>query len=540
VTVPPQPAPRLAERLPRFIAPLAAGLAAALAHPPFGLIVGVLAYGAMMRLGERAPTLKAAFWRGWLCGLSYFALSCWWVTEAFFVDAETFGWMAPFAIALLAGGLALFWGLILLGWRAARVRGPWRFIAFAGLFAAVEWVRGHIFTGFPWNLPGTSWEAGGPVSQTAHLAGAYGLTWLTVAIASAPWILLDRDRGRLHGVAAGLAGLALLSMLGYGATRLRTSDEAPKKTRPLAVRVVQPNIPQTVRYDEALYLAMVRRYLALSTAPPSRGDPAPQLIIWPEGALPASLNEYLAPGDPVRETIKAALRPGQTLIVGGYRRQGEDYFNSLVAAERTETGLAVRAVYDKHHLVPFGEYVPKFLVAVGLQQLVPIGAFTPGPKPEPIDLGLVRVQPLICYEALFPGYTARGAGLSRRPAQMIVNISNDSWFGRTSGPWQHHNQARYRAIEEALPMARATPTGISSVIDKYGRIAPGDRVSHGRQDFIDSTVHIDYRQDVATLNDVHPMAPYTWLKHWAFLGMLTLSCVVGLSFCACIQKKFVT
>lgn len=523
-------------QLPALYA-LIAGLAAALAHPPFGLIVGIAAYGAMMLLADGAPNLKSAFWRGWLSGLAYFAVSCWWVFEAFMVDAATFGWMAPFAVALLAGGLGLFWGLAMTAYRALKVSGVLRVLVFAGVFAAFEWVRGHIFTGFPWNLPGTSWEAGGAVSQTAHLVGAYGLTWLTLVLGAAPALLVGHARSRTAwGAVAGAAAL-LIGLEAYGHFH---TGKAPERSRAIAVRVVQPNIPQAAKYDEALYLEIVRKYLTLTTAPPAAGKSVPRLIVWPEGALPNSLNNYLAPGDPVREAIKSSLRPGQTLITGGWRRQGERIFNTMAVVTRTPDDLVVETIYDKHHLVPFGEYVPRFLAAVGLQQLVPLDPFTPGPKPQPIDTSLGRIQPLICYEALFPGYVLDGARLSGRRADMIVNISNDAWFGETSGPWQHHNQARYRAIEEGLPMMRATPTGVSSVIDKYGRIDSHARLGHGRAGAIDSLVYFKQRKDISSLNHVRSMTPFTWGRRWGFLVLLGLS---GLSLLACyfrIQKKYVT
>jgi len=524
---------------------LLAGLAAAFAHPPFGLIGLILAYGGIMLLAERAPGLKSAFWRGWLSGLGYFAVSCWWVFEAFLVDAETFGWMAPFAVLLLAGGLALFWGLAMTVYRALKPRGPWRFLVFAGVLAAFEWVRGHIFTGFPWNLPGTSWEAGGLVSQSAHLFGAYGLTWITLVMGSAPAVLADNWQRRFNWLPSALA-LAILTLLsGYGAFRHPTEippargklaqwiDRQPKA---LAVRVVQPNIPQESKYDTALYAQMVNRYLALSTQPPAPGKPFPQLIVWPEGALPTSLDYYLAPGDPVREAIAKALAPGQTLIVGGFRSEGGKSYNTLAAVGRRGQDIEVIATYDKHHLVPFGEYVPRFLAAIGLQQLVPLSPFTPGPEPQPIDIGLVRIQPLICYEALFPGYVSRGAKLSGRPADLIVAISNDAWFGQTSGPWQHHNQARYRAIEEGLPMIRATPTGVSSVIDKYGQVYKIDRLGLGEAGVIDAVVYVRRGKNIAGPNDVD----LTLLRTWSFLVMLMLSGLVSVSFYARSIKKSVT
>jgi apolipoprotein N-acyltransferase len=224
------------------------------------------------------------------------------------------------------------------------------------------------------------------------------------------------------------------------------------------------------------------------------------VIIWSEAGLPAALQDYLAPGTWTLAQIEAALQPGQTLITGGYRVQpaalgeyapdGMVYHNSLVALSRTATGVAITGLYDKHRLVPFGEYLPfdRELAPLGVKQLVHLGeGFTPGPPPRPIfPPGLPPAQPLICYESLFPGFTndaARRAG--RRPG-WIVNVSDDAWFGVTSGPWQHLNVASYRAIEEGLPMVRATPTGVSAVIDAYGRTLPGKRLGQSVYGAIDS------------------------------------------------------
>lgn len=519
-------------KIPPPLWALAAGLAAALAHPPFGLIVLVLAYGGMMLLGERAPNLKAAFWRGWLVGLAYFGLSCWWVAEAFFVDAATFGWMAPFGVFFLAGGLALFWGLILLAWRALKPKGPFRFLVFAGVFTAVEWVRGHIFTGFPWNLPGVSWEAGSAMSQGAHLFGAYGMTWLTVALASASWGLLEAPRRWTAWTAAGLGALILAGIYAFGWGELARGIAPESEGRPVSVRIVQVNVSEADN-NAANYASTVRKYLDLTTQPG-----APQLVVWPEGALPASLDGYLIAGDPVHDAILEALYGGQTLITGGFRHDTQRRaYNAMAVVTDAGGALKVEGLYDKHHLVPFGEYVPRVFAALGLRQLVPLPDATPGPKPQPIDIGLARIQPLICYEALFPGYTARGARLSGAPAQLIVNISNDAWFGKTSGPWQHDNQARYRAIEERLPMIRSTPTGVSSVIDKYGRVESGNRLGQDVAGIVDATVYIEPRKDVSLSNDVHPTGSYTWWRTWGFVVMLGASCLISLSFYGHKQKK---
>ncbi|MFN3521456.1 MAG: apolipoprotein N-acyltransferase [Phenylobacterium sp.] len=457
------------------LAALCAGLAAALAHPPFGLLPGLLGYGVMMRLVETGGPrpLRSAFLRGWLAGLGYFSLSVWWVAEAFLVDAEVYGWMAPFALVLLAGGLALFWGAAGVAYRALSPGGVTRVLVFAGILAAVEWARGHVFTGFPWNLPGETWRAGSAPSQAASLMGAYGLTWITVAIAAAPAIAFDATPRMRRVIAVAAAAFALVGLVGFGAWRLdRAAPTPPGAAR---VRVVQADIDQKEKWKPENLDLIFATYEALSQAPAER---APDVVIWPEGALPVVIDDFLAPGSPYVGRIQAMLRPGQTLMLGanraGLAADGRyDYFNSLIALRNTDPGLQVTAVYDKYRLVPFGEFMPlgELATKIGFRSLVHMPEdFTAGPPPRPISpQGLPPLQPLICYEALFPGFTAHAAERSGVRPRWILNVSNDAWFGATSGPKQHLNLASYRAIEEGLPMVRATPTGVSAVIDAYGR-----------------------------------------------------------------------
>ncbi|MFN3512400.1 MAG: apolipoprotein N-acyltransferase [Phenylobacterium sp.] len=468
---------------------LAAGLAAALAHPPFGLILGLLGYGLMMRLAETAGPrpLRSAFFRGWLAGVGYFGLGVWWVTEAFLVDAAAHGWMAPFALLLLAGGLALFWGLAALLYRLARPRGLARVLVFAGAFSAAEWLRGHVLTGFPWNLPGEAWIAGGAVSQAAAYVGVYGLTWITVAVAAAPALAFDAAPRRARAIAVGLAALALAGLYGAGAARLAASPNAAPHA-PL-IRIVQANIDQKDKWKPENLDQIVADYAALSQRPG-----APDLVIWPEGALPAVIDDLVAPGSPYVRRIAAAVPPEGLLLMGANRVDyapggGLDYFNSLVAFGRAGSGLRVAGVYDKHRLVPFGEFLPfgDLATRLGIRSLVHMPEdFSFGPEPAPLRLpGAPPVQPLICYEALFPGFASQAARRAGFRPDWLLNISNDAWFGATSGPWQHLNLASYRAIEEGLPIVRATPTGVSAVIDAQGRIV-GERLELGEAGVVDT------------------------------------------------------
>jgi len=458
--------------IPRLLA-VAAGLAAALAQPPFAILPGLLGYALMLVLIDRAGTsrpLRSAFLRGWLAGVGYFLLSLFWLTEPFQVNAVQQGWMAPIALAVVTAGMALFWGLAALAYRVLAPRGVARVVVFAGALAALEWLRGHILTGFPWDLPGESWRAGSPLSQAASAVGAYGLTGITLVIASAPGVIQEGRKGL--ATVAGAAAL-LVGLYAWGASRLAQAPPTPAGA-PL-LRIVQAEVAQESKYDPQLFSSIVRRYVVLTGAPAAQ---VPDIVVWPEGAIPDAMEDYLAPGAWPRAEIIAALKPGQTLILGGYRVANANVdpqvvYNSLAAFRRQGEALTPLGLYDKFRLVPFGEFLPFDALAgrLGIKTFVHVGdGFTAGPRPRPLKLiGLPPVQPLICYEALYPGFTREGAAASGVRPAWIVNISNDAWFGATSGPWQHLNIASYRAIEEGLPMVRATPTGVSAVIDAFGR-----------------------------------------------------------------------
>ena len=482
------------------IAAIAAGLAAAAAFPPFGLLPGLLGYALLLRLldAEGPRPLRQAFFRGWLAGVGYFALSVWWICEAFLVDAAAHGWMAPFALLLMAGGLALFWGLAGLAYRLARPDGAWRVLVFAGVFAASEWLRGHVFTGFPWNLAGEAWAAGSAPSQVAALVGAYGLTWITLALAAGWALLLDPVPRRTRAVTAGLllAGLAGLYVFGW----IRLSGARPPEPGAPLVRLVQADIDQKDKWRPENLDGVFQAYARLTVLPAAQ---RPDIVVWPEGALPAVIDDLMAPGSPYPVRLAATLVPGQTLMMGANRagvgpKGGVAYFNSLVAFRREGlldpaaplAGLRVTGIYDKYRLVPFGEFLPfgKLATRLGIRSLVHMpDDFTAGPEPRPLQpAGLPAVQPLICYEALFPRFTTKAAlRAGVRPA-WILNVSNDAWFGVTSGPWQHLNIAGYRAIEEGLPIARATPTGVTAMLDAFGRVAGGRRLGLGAVGVIDA------------------------------------------------------
>ena len=502
------------------MAALAGGVLAALAFPPFGFLPGLIGFALLLWSLQRpaARPVRAAALRGGLAGLGYFAVSVVWIVEPFLVDERTYGWMAPFALVLMAGGLSLFWAAAGAAWRWTGTRGLQGLLVFAACLSAGEWMRGHILTGFPWNLPGEAWPAGSPLSQGAALAGAYGLTWITLILAAAPAWILEPGTASRRGLRVAASAAVFLALHAWGAARIADTPRGPAGP---VVRIVQADIDQKTKWRPENLAGIFRTYLDLSARP---APAPPALIVWPEGALPAVINDLLAPGSPWRITLAGALAPGQVLAMGANRAELDasgvvTYRNSLVLLQGAGADLALAGVYDKHRLVPFGEFMPLGDLAgrIGLRSLVHMPEdFTPGPPPEPLALpGLAFVQPMICYEALFPGFTRAAARRSGVRPAWILNVSNDAWFGRASGPWQHLNMARYRAIEEGLPIVRSTPTGISAVIDSSGRTV-GTVLGLGATGVID-----------LPLPPARPPTPYARWGDLPFLALLVLSAALA-------------
>ena len=447
----------------------------------------MLGYPLLMLLAERSATVRGAVWMGWLAGFAYFLIGCWWVAEAFLVNPAQ-AWMAPFAASLLPMGLGLFWAAATGLYRRFAPQGVSRVLVFAALFGLLEWLRGHVLTGFPWNPAGAGWKAGSAASQFASVAGVYGLGLVTVAAVSAfgPLAVAGERRARIVSAGVGAAVLAVLVV--GGAVRLAQARPAFTDT---VVRIVQADVDQDYKWSPDAYRSIVDRYVNLTAQPAAV---RPDVVIWPEGALPATAADVFGDGSPAAAALARVLQPGQSLIMGLSRGEpdagaegGARYFNSLfVLHDEGGAGLRIAAVYDKYRLVPFGEFLPlgPVMTAIGLRSLVHVPAdFSPGPRPAPIEVpGAGRAQPLICYEGLYPGFTPGGRD---RPG-WIVNISNDAWFGATSGPIQHLNLASYRAIETGLPIARATPTGVSALIDPWGRVVGDDRLDSGESGVVDA------------------------------------------------------
>jgi apolipoprotein N-acyltransferase len=409
---------------------------------------------------------------GWWFGFGYFLAGLWWIGAAFLVDAAAFGWMMPIAVVLLPAGLALFTAAGIALARLVWVEGPLRVFALALGLGLSELARSVLFTGCPWNLLGQAVAFTDVTAQAAAVVGVHGLTALAPVVFAAPAILADETgrHGRARVFVAGFAALLVAAGVGYGTARLAVADTAGGSAGP-RVRIVQPAIDQYRKWDPQSRLETVETLIALSetkTDDETLGAMSFALIVWPETALPFFLTEQ----PEALARIGAMVPPGTVLVTGAPRAEpgpdGRRYYNSVYVVG---DGGRILDAYDKVHLVPFGEYLPLEPVfsAIGLSMLAEgVGGFSAGPGPKTVALpaGLPAAGLLVCYEIIFPG---RATTPGERPG-FLVNLTNDAWFGRTPGPYQHLDLARVRAIEEGLPVVRAANTGISTIIDPYGRM----------------------------------------------------------------------
>lgn len=487
----------------RYVSAFAAGLVSVLAMAPLHvwpvlfitlpiwiwLIDGAIGHTAAPKLARAALTARPSWrpaWReskaaavvGWWFGFGYFVAGLYWVGEAFLVEAETFAFLLPLAVTLLPAGLALFYGLAALLASPFWSTGPFRVLALALALSAMEYARGHVLSGFPWNVLGYALTYPVSLLQSAAVFGVYGLTLIAALVLAAPLVLFAAAAPGAAGrknrrLALAIAVLPLLAATVWG--HLRLARALPSALPGVKLRIVQPSVPQREKWRPENQERIFLDHLGLSAsnaAGIADGLAGITHVIWPEAAMPFLPVDHPA----ARAAIGRLLPPGTLLIAGGLRAetapagspQARRIFNSLLVFGE---GGRLLAAYDKVHLVPFGEYLPfqSALEALGLQQLARLrGGFATGVTPRPLLHlpGLPALAPLICYEVIFPGAIVAGG---ERPS-LLLNLTNDGWFGNTSGPRQHLQQARVRAVEEGLPLVRAANNGISAMVDAHGRV----------------------------------------------------------------------
>jgi len=410
--------------------------------------------------------VTTVFWLGWWFGLGHFSAGLYWIANALTVDLAAFWWLIPFSLFGIPAVLAIFTGVCFICAAFWPYNGISRVFAFAGIWLVGEWLRGYLFTGFPWNLLGYVWAFSPEMTQLASLLGVYGLSLFILLLGLTLGYLVGKrpfDRVICISVYV-LTGACWV----WGYDRLNYTDVI--SSPPLAIRLVQPSIPQTLKWDPKRLEDNFNQLLEMSTQPSLFPLKA---IIWPESAVPFPL-EY----QPYRrEVIAGSLPKGALLITGSDRRTNtgvtpRQIWNSLIVLNDQGT---IVAHYDKSHLVPFGEYLPfrstlDALFGKGMIKKITVGAidFSSGSGPETIPLpeGFPPFSGLVCYEVIFPGAVINSK--QQRPGWMI-NLTNDAWYGNTSGPYQHFEMARFRAIEEGVPLVRVANNGVSVVFDAYGR-----------------------------------------------------------------------
>lgn len=493
----------------RLIVALLLGALATTALPPLHLLPMLfVSFGGLLWLVETSRSWRGAAIIGWFFGLGYFLTGLYWIGHSFMVDAERFGLFAVPAVAGLSAYLALFPSAAASLTKLVGGRGIGRVLAFAALWTAMEWLRGHVLTGFPWNLVGYAWTISDAPIQFTALVGIYGLSFSTVVISSLPALaVLGRPSGLRRWsplvLAAGLTG----ALWAAGAIRLATADSG--NVPDLRLRLVQANVPQSMKWNPDERERIVSRHLELSQ---SSNTSSITHVVWPETAVPL----FLADEPELRAAIRTVIPKGGALLTGSPRRAiastGQEMLWNSLFAVADDGGIV--ATYDKAHLVPFGEYMPLRILLPFRKLTEGTTDFSAGPGRVTVSLaGLPPFSPLICYEIIFPGAVAE----DNQRAAWLLNVTNDAWFGTSIGPYQHLAMARVRAVEEGLPLVRAANTGISAVVDSYGRVV----VSLG----LNETGVVDSPLPQA----LDGSTPYARWRDLPLLGLLAGGLIAGLA-----------
>jgi apolipoprotein N-acyltransferase len=413
--------------------------------------------------------VRACAVTGWCFGFGYFLAGFYWIGHAFLVDAQTFGWLLPIAEIGLPAFLAIFTAAGVACARLLWSAGAARILALAVALSAAEWLRGHVFTGFPWNAFGYALASPLLFAQGAAIIGLWGLTFIALVVFASPATLTDdRADTRWHSLPLLLALVFLVALTLFGWWRL--SRIPTSFVDGVTLRIMQPNLQQDDKFNYSAKDTVMTRYINLSRGGGNEPLDGVTHLIWPESAFPFYLTT-----EPEALARIAALLPEKTLLITGADRVGEPPAGATNTDARTSIYVidhagAVRALYDKVHLVPFGEFLPfeNLLHRMGLIALTKVTAgLRPGERRQVMPVpGVPSALPLLCYEVIFPD--EMGTGNAR--AGWLLNLTNDGWFGMSSGPYQHFAQARLRAIEQGLPLVRAANTGISAVVDPAGRV----------------------------------------------------------------------
>lgn len=454
----------------KLLALFIAGAVGALSMPPFGYWTLIISLGVLWFYLSVSSTKKEAAAIGFVFGFAYFVASLWWVGNALLVGGNPYAWALPLAICGLPALLAIFTSLMALSTHLFfKGRHLGAYLGFIAMFSLWEWIRGHLLTGFPWNLTGMAWTYNLPLLQILSVGGIYVLSLITIFMFSTPTFAICGQGSKFTKTLMPILAIACgLSLYLWGQSRIDANPAAFDQST--IVNVITPNIPQADKWQSDKYWEnYIKTVKAIGTPPNTPGlSGTSRLVVLPETAFHyAALQE-----DEPRSLLMTALKqfPERTYLLSGMLRRTEtdgkaNYYNSLVGFD---SDLQELFTFDKFHLVPFGEYIP-FEDYVPIGPVVGFSGFKSGPGPQTISLpDIAPFSPLVCYEVIFPGAVTHYAP-TKKP-RWIVNVTNDAWYGDSPGPHQHLGHAVYRAIEEGIPVIRSTNTGYSVIIDPVGRI----------------------------------------------------------------------
>lgn len=451
------------------------GVLSALGFAPFNITILVIVSFALLyaQLNLNIITNKTAFFCGIWWGLGYFCCSIYWVAFALSTDFSRFWWLIPFAVISLALFFSLYFAFAFLVFNSlpAKLKNP---ITFAIIITFFEWLRGYLFSGFPWNLIGYTWSSLEILQSTAFF-GIYGLTFFTLFLSASLGALLYKDilSHRLYYFGS-ISILIIIFGLGY--LRLSNKIEGSSGKN---LRIVQANISHQQVWSPSYALATINKYIELTNNPPAPQhtnslkqatniDYVIDYVIWPESSVPYLLSTN---SNNIPETLYNSIN-NKIIIAGGPRLEGNKLYNSIFIFQEGK----IIDYYDKQKLVPFGEYIPFRGI---LNKILPVKKivnglhdFSAGNNDEREGfISSLSLLPTICYEDIFPAimqrYPLKNTG---GKIKWTVNLTNDSWFGISTAPHQHFAMARVRAIENGLPLVRAVTTGISAVFDGHGRV----------------------------------------------------------------------
>jgi len=461
-----------------------AGALSALAFAPLYLfpLLFLSFFYLLISIEEKKLSKKQTFLKGWFFGFGHFVIGLYWICGSLLIEPLKYAWLVPFALILIPGAAAVYIGLVTLSLNTIKEKFKIKdkfyiVLIFAIIWVIFEFLRTKLVSGFPWNLIGYVWCFSDIMIQTAFIFKIYGLSFLAIFIFSAFYVFTKKEKKnfkfiKLDKTYKSYLAIYILVFLGvifYGYFQLSNKKEVKLNS---TFRLVQPSIEQKFKLNSGEKVNIILKHLELSKINNDKVD----YIIWPESAIPFILQENSTLVVELSKSLQNKI-----LITGGLRgqiknNQIQKIWNSLFAIQNS----TITDFYDKHHLVPFGEYIPfsQFLPSFIKNMTYGNLDFSRGQKDTIISVNNLKIKPLICYEIIFPALAK-----SKQDYDLIVNITNDAWFGNTSGPYQHLDAAKLRAVENRKPVLRVANSGITVVINPHGQII--DKIKLNKKGYLD-------------------------------------------------------